>query len=93
MSRSQTPEGNEFCIIEPVRTGLPAADSGESTRRRFTEVGYFWSEALGWPLVRDQDRRPRSALPRGGPASLGRCVDDAETGNIDRISTSLTHRR
>ena len=31
------------------------------------EVGYFWSAALGWPLVWDQDKRPRSVLPRGGP--------------------------
>ena len=30
-------------------------------------VGYFWSEALGWPLVRDQDRETAIRSPHGGP--------------------------
>src|SRR5207244_6026175 len=50
------PEGNEFCVIEPDNSFL--ADRGrlgsitcDGTR----EAAYFWSEALGWPLVWDQD--------------------------------------
>ena len=31
------------------------------------EVGYFWSEALGWPLVWDQDEETAIQSPRGGP--------------------------
>jgi predicted enzyme related to lactoylglutathione lyase len=63
------PEGNEFCIIEPQNTFL--ADCGrlgsincDGTR----EVGYFWSQALGWPLVWDQDEETAIRAPDGtGP--------------------------
>lgn len=30
-------------------------------------VGYFWSEALGWPLVWDQDQETAIRSPHGGP--------------------------
>ncbi len=63
------PEGNEFCVIEPENNFL--ADCGrlgaincDGTR----EVGYFWSEALGWPLVWDQDEETAIRAPDGtGP--------------------------
>jgi predicted enzyme related to lactoylglutathione lyase len=50
------PEGNEFCVIEPENgflacCGRLGALSCDGSR----EVGYFWSKALGWPLVWDQD--------------------------------------
>ena len=35
--------------------------------RRSQAVGYFWSEALGWPLVWDQDQEPAIRSPHGGP--------------------------
>jgi predicted enzyme related to lactoylglutathione lyase len=62
------PEGNEFCVIEPGNAfladcgfvGALACDGSQ-------EVGYFWSEALGWPLVWDQDRETAIRSPRGGP--------------------------
>ena len=46
------PEGNEFCVIEAgngflagtPRIGCLSSDGSP-------EVGHFWSEALGWPLV------------------------------------------
>ena len=31
------------------------------------EVGYFWSAALGWPLVWDQDQETAIRSPHGGP--------------------------
>lgn len=31
------------------------------------EVGCFWSEALGWPLVWDQDHATAIRSPHGGP--------------------------
>jgi hypothetical protein len=63
------PEGNEFCVIEPGNAFL--ADCGrlgaitcDGTR----EVGYFWSAALGWPLVWDQDEETAIRAPDGtGP--------------------------
>src|SRR5215218_6452148 len=62
------PEGNEFCVIEPGNSfladcgfiGAVASDGSQ-------EVGYFWSQALGWPLVWDQDQETAIRSPRGGP--------------------------
>jgi predicted enzyme related to lactoylglutathione lyase len=50
------PEGNEFCVIEPDNSFLADCGRlGSITCDGSREVGYFWSEALGWPLVWDQD--------------------------------------
>src|SRR6476660_7977366 len=62
------PEGNEFCVIEPGNAfladcgfiGALACDGSQ-------EVGYFWSEALAWPLVWDQDEETAIRSPHGGP--------------------------
>lgn len=62
------PEGNEFCVIEPGNNfladcgfiGALACDGSQ-------EVGYFWSRALGWPLVWDQDQETAIRSPHGGP--------------------------
>jgi predicted enzyme related to lactoylglutathione lyase len=62
------PEGNEFCVIEPGNNYL--ADCGffaELACDGSQQVGYFWSEALGWPLVWDQDQETAIRSPRGGP--------------------------
>jgi hypothetical protein len=61
------PEGNEFCVIEPgntflADTGRIGALSSDGTQ----EVGYFWSQALGWPLVWDQDEETAIQSPHGG---------------------------
>jgi predicted enzyme related to lactoylglutathione lyase len=62
------PEGNEFCVIEPGNSfladcGFIGALSSDGTQ----EVGYFWSEALGWPLVWNQDQETAIRSPHGGP--------------------------
>lgn len=61
------PEGNEFCVIEPgnqflADTGTIGAINCDGTR----ELGYFWSQALGWPLVWDQDQETAIQSPSGG---------------------------
>ncbi len=61
------PEGNEFCVIQPGNEflrgcGFLGALAGEGSQ----EVGYFWSEALGWPLVWDQDQETAIQSPLGG---------------------------
>lgn len=61
------PEGNEFCVIEAGnrflagcgRIGSLASDGSQA-------VGYFWAEALGWPLVWDQDEETAIQSPYGG---------------------------
>ena len=63
------PEGNEFCIIEPENSFLAGCGRlGSITCDGSREVGYFWSEALGWPLVWDQDEETAIRAPDGtGP--------------------------
>jgi Glyoxalase-like domain len=62
------PEGNEFCVIEPGNNfladcGFIGALASDGTQ----EVGYFWSKALDWPLVWDQDQETAIRSPHGGP--------------------------
>ncbi len=62
------PEGNEFCVIEPGNSfladcGFIGAVSSDGSQ----EVGYFWSKALDWPLVWDQDQETAIRSPQGGP--------------------------
>ncbi len=62
------PEGNEFCVIEPGNAfladcGFIGALAGDGSQ----EAGYFWSAALGWPLVWDQDGETAIRSPHGGP--------------------------
>ncbi|MEV7803328.1 VOC family protein [Microbispora sp. NPDC088329] len=62
------PEGNEFCVIGPdnkflADCGFIGALSCDGSQA----VGYFWSEALGWPLVWDQDQETAIRSPHGGP--------------------------
>lgn len=63
------PEGNEFCVIEPTNQflgecGRLGAINCDGTRA----AGYFWSEALGWPLVWDKDEETAIRTPTGTPA-------------------------
>jgi catechol 2,3-dioxygenase-like lactoylglutathione lyase family enzyme len=62
------PEGNEFCVIEAgnnflADSGFIGALSSDGTQ----ELGYFWSQALGWPLVWDQDEETAIRSLDGGP--------------------------
>jgi predicted enzyme related to lactoylglutathione lyase len=63
------PEGNEFCVIEPGNSFVDDSGRlGSITCDGSSEVGYFWSEALGWPLVWDQDEETAIRAPDGtGP--------------------------
>lgn len=61
------PEDNEFCVLEPGNkflegcglVGALACDGSQA-------VGYFWSKALDWPLVWDQDEETAIHSPHGG---------------------------
>ena len=63
------PDSNEFCIIEPYSRFLAScprlgAVNCDGTRA----LGCFFSEALGWPLVWDQDEETAIQAPDGtGP--------------------------
>ncbi|WP_420118906.1 VOC family protein [Micromonospora sp.] len=61
------PEGNEFCVIEAGNGFLAGCGPlGEIACDGTREVGLFWSEALGWPLVWDQDQETAVQSPHGG---------------------------
>ena len=63
------PEGNEFCVIEPDNAFLAGCGRlGSITCDGSPKAGYFWSEALGWPLVWDQNEETAIRAPDGsGP--------------------------
>ena len=61
------PEGNEFCVIEPGNSFLAGCGPlGELACDGNRAVGVFWSAALGWPLVWDQDEETAIQSPYGG---------------------------
>jgi len=61
------PEGNELCIIEPGNSFLAGCGRlGSITCDGSRDVGCFWSAALGWPLVWDQDDETAVRAPDGG---------------------------
>jgi hypothetical protein len=61
------PAGYEFCVIEPGNAYLAGCGFlGELACDGTREVGLFWNEALGWPLVWEQDEETAIQSPRGG---------------------------
>ena len=61
------PGGNELCVIEPGNNFLAGSGRlGELACDGTHEVGVFWSQALGWPLVWDQDGETAIQSPAGG---------------------------
>jgi len=61
------PEGNAFCVIEAGNVFLAGCGLlGELACEGTRGVGQFWSAALGWPLVWDQDEETAVQSPRGG---------------------------
>jgi hypothetical protein len=80
------PEGNEMCVIEPGNNFLAGCGFlGELACDGAPEVGQFWSEALGWPLVWDQDQETAIQSPAGGTKiSWGGPPEKPKTGK-DRL--------
>jgi predicted enzyme related to lactoylglutathione lyase len=61
------PEGNEFCVIEPGSSFLAGCGFlGELACDGTRQVGLFWAEALGWPLVWDDAGETAIQSPSGG---------------------------
>ncbi len=61
------PGGQAFCVIEPGNSYLAGTGTlGEVACDGTRDVGLFWSGALGWPLVWDQDEETAIQSPHGG---------------------------
>lgn len=61
------PEGNEFDVIAPDNNFLAGCGfAGALACDGSQKVGHFWSQALGWPLVWDQDEETAIQSPLGG---------------------------
>ena len=61
------PVGAELCVIEPTNGYLAGCGPlGELAGDGSRAVGLFWSVALGWPLVWDQDEETVVQSPAGG---------------------------
>ena len=59
-----------WAIVAEVYTNQFLADCGfigAVSSYGSQETGYFWREALDWPLVWDQDQETAIQSPRGGP--------------------------
>ena len=61
------PGGNEFCVIGPGNRFLAGCGRlGEVSCDGSRDVGFFWRDALAWPLVWDQDQETAVQSPAGG---------------------------
>ena len=61
------PGDNEFCVIEPGNNFLAGCGFlGEVSCDGTREVGLFWRDALGWPLVWERDQETAVQSPLGG---------------------------
>ncbi len=61
------PNRSAFCVIEPRNNYLAGCGFlGELACDGTREVGLFWRDALGWPLVWDQDQETAIQSPLGG---------------------------
>jgi catechol 2,3-dioxygenase-like lactoylglutathione lyase family enzyme len=86
------PEGNEFCVIEPGSSFLAGCGFlGELACEGTRQVGLFWAEVLGWPLVWDEDQETAVQSPHGGTkvAWAGPPVAPKQGRNRQRFDLTL----
>ena len=61
------PGGNALCVIDPDNRFLAGTGRlGEVTCDGTRTVGLFWRDALGWPLVWDENQETSIQSPLGG---------------------------
>ena len=66
------PGGNEFCVIGPGNNFLAGCGFlGEVACEGTREVGLFWRDALGWPLVWDRNEETAVQSPRRHQGLVG----------------------
>jgi catechol 2,3-dioxygenase-like lactoylglutathione lyase family enzyme len=61
------PGGNALCVIDPDNRFLAGTGRlGEVTCDGTRDVGLFWRDVLGWPLVWDENQETSIQSPLGG---------------------------
>ncbi|MGC4868976.1 VOC family protein [Micromonospora sp. DT53] len=84
------PEGNEFDVIAPGNNFLAGCGFvGALACDGSQQVGYFWSEALGWPLVWDQGEETAIQSPNGGTKISWGGPPYMPNGGRDRVRFDL----
>ncbi|WP_430501620.1 VOC family protein [Micromonospora trifolii] len=84
------PEGNEFDVIAPGNNFLAGCGFvGALASDGSQKVGYFWSRALGWPLVWDQDEETAIQSPHGGTKISWGGPPLMPNGGRDRVRLDL----
>lgn len=101
------PEGNELCVLAPGNRFLAGSGRlGAVNCDGLRATGRFWSDALGWPLVWDQDgetavrERPGTGflvtwsgpplIPKQGPNRLGLDLAPDRGDDVDRLIAELS---
>ncbi|WP_184189238.1 VOC family protein [Micromonospora parathelypteridis] len=85
------PEGNEFDVIGPGNNFLAGCGFiGALACDGSQKVGYFWSEALGWPLVWDEGEETAIQSPNGGTKISWGGPPYMPNGGRDRVRFDLT---
>lgn len=84
------PEGNELCVIPAGNRWLEGTGFlGEVAADGSRENGIFWSAALGWPLVWDEDGETAVATPSGSAKVAWGGPPPAPRGPRDRFRFDL----
>ncbi|MET7375707.1 VOC family protein [Micromonospora arida] len=84
------PEGNEFDVIAPGNNFLAGCGFvGALACDGSQQVGYFWSQALGWPLVWDQGEETAIQSPDGGTKISWGGPPYMPNGGRDRVRFDL----
>ena len=87
------PGGYAFCVIEPDDRFLAGCGRlGELTCDGTREVGMFWRDVLGWPLVWDRNEETAVQSPRGGTKVSwgGEPVSSREGADRQRLELMAT---
>jgi len=83
------PAGNHFCVIEPGNRFLSGCGFlAELACGGTRDVGLFWSEGLGWPLVWDENQETAVQSPLGGTTPSGPIFDrlrDSTTRPVPQV--------
>ncbi|MBQ1012061.1 VOC family protein [Micromonospora sp. M51] len=84
------PEGNEFDVIAPGNNFLAGCGFvGALACDGSPAVGYFWSRALGWPLVWDEGEETAIQSPNGGTKITWGGPPYMPNGGRDRVRFDL----